>query len=38
MGAAAAGCAAGRPTWSQSAALFFSALREAADGHDTGPA
>jgi glycosyltransferase involved in cell wall biosynthesis len=38
MGAAAAGRAAGRPTWSQSAALFFSALREAADGHDTGPA
>jgi glycosyltransferase involved in cell wall biosynthesis len=38
MGAAAARRAAGRPTWAQSAALFFSALREAAAGHDTGPA
>jgi glycosyltransferase involved in cell wall biosynthesis len=38
MGAAAARRAADRPTWAQSAALFFSALREAADGHDTGPA
>jgi glycosyltransferase involved in cell wall biosynthesis len=38
MGAAAARRAADRPTWAQSAALFFSALREAAAGHDTGPA
>jgi glycosyltransferase involved in cell wall biosynthesis len=38
LGAAAARRAAGRPTWAQSAALFFSALREAAAGHDTGPA
>jgi glycosyltransferase involved in cell wall biosynthesis len=38
MGAAAAERAAGRPTWAQSAALFFSALREAAAAHDTGPA
>jgi glycosyltransferase involved in cell wall biosynthesis len=38
MGTAAARRAAGRPTWAQSAALFFSALREAAAGHDTGPA
>ena len=35
--AAAAGPAA-RPTWAQSAALFFAALREAADGQATGPA
>jgi glycosyltransferase involved in cell wall biosynthesis len=39
MGAAAARRAADRPTWAQSAALFFAALREAArPGHDTGPA
>jgi len=38
MGSAAARRAADRPTWAQSAALFFSALREAATGHDTGPA
>jgi glycosyltransferase involved in cell wall biosynthesis len=38
MGAAAAERAAERPTWAQSAALFFSALREAAAAHDTGPA
>jgi glycosyltransferase involved in cell wall biosynthesis len=38
MGAAAAERAAERPTWARSAALFFSALREAAAGHDTGPA
>jgi glycosyltransferase involved in cell wall biosynthesis len=38
LGAAAARRAADRPTWAQSAALFFSALREAAAGHDTGPA
>jgi glycosyltransferase involved in cell wall biosynthesis len=39
MGAAAARRAAGRPTWVQSAALFFAALREVVpDGHDTGPA
>jgi glycosyltransferase involved in cell wall biosynthesis len=38
MGAAAARRAADRPTWAWSAALFFSALREAAAGHDTGPA
>jgi glycosyltransferase involved in cell wall biosynthesis len=37
MGVAAWRRAAGRPTWSRSAALFFAALREAA-GHDTGPA
>ena len=30
--------AAARPTWSPSAALFFAALREAADGQATGPA
>jgi glycosyltransferase involved in cell wall biosynthesis len=38
LGAAAARRAAERPTWAQSASLFFSALREAAAGHDTGPA
>jgi glycosyltransferase involved in cell wall biosynthesis len=38
LGAAAARRAADRPTWARSAALFFSALREAAAGHDTGPA
>jgi glycosyltransferase involved in cell wall biosynthesis len=39
MGAAAGRRAAARPTWAQSAALFFAALREAvAAGHDTGPA
>src|SRR5215216_5560769 len=38
MAAAAARRAAGRPTWGQSAALFFAALREAADGQATGPA
>jgi glycosyltransferase involved in cell wall biosynthesis len=39
MGAAAGSRAAARPTWSQSAALFFAALREAVPaGHDTGPA
>jgi hypothetical protein len=39
LGAAAAARAADRPTWAQSAALFFAALREAAaPGHDTGPA
>jgi glycosyltransferase involved in cell wall biosynthesis len=39
MAAAAARRAAVRPTWVQSAALFFAALREAAPaGHDTGPA
>jgi glycosyltransferase involved in cell wall biosynthesis len=38
LGAAAARRAADRPTWAQSAALFFTALREAAAGHDTGPA
>jgi glycosyltransferase involved in cell wall biosynthesis len=30
--------AAARPTWSPSAALFFAALREAADAQATGPA
>ena len=39
MGAAAGSRAAARPTWAQSAAMFFAALREAvAAGHDTGPA
>jgi glycosyltransferase involved in cell wall biosynthesis len=39
MAAAARRRAVARPTWAQSAALFFAALREAAgDGHDTGPA
>jgi glycosyltransferase involved in cell wall biosynthesis len=39
MGAAAGRRAAARPTWAQSAALFFAALREVvSDGHDTGPA
>jgi glycosyltransferase involved in cell wall biosynthesis len=39
MAAAAAERAAGRPTWAESAALFFDALREAAgDGQATGPA
>jgi glycosyltransferase involved in cell wall biosynthesis len=38
MAAAAARRAAARPTWAQSAALFFAALREAADGQATGPA
>lgn len=39
MAAAAGRRAAARPTWAQSAALFFAALREAAPaGHDTGPA
>ena len=38
MGSAAARRAGDRPTWVQSAALFFSALREAAAAHDTGPA
>jgi glycosyltransferase involved in cell wall biosynthesis len=38
MGAAAATRAAARPTWAQSADLFFAALRQAAGGHDTGPA
>jgi glycosyltransferase involved in cell wall biosynthesis len=38
MGAAAVRRAGDRPTWEQSAALFFAALREAATGHDTGPA
>jgi glycosyltransferase involved in cell wall biosynthesis len=38
MAAAAARRAAARPTWSQSAALFFAALREAADAQATGPA
>jgi glycosyltransferase involved in cell wall biosynthesis len=38
MGVAAAARAAGRPTWAQSAARFFDALREAAaDGQATGP-
>jgi glycosyltransferase involved in cell wall biosynthesis len=37
MAAAAAERAAGRPTWAQSAALFFDALREAAEGQATGP-
>jgi glycosyltransferase involved in cell wall biosynthesis len=35
MGEAARRRAAGRPTWEQSAAMFFAALREAA--HDRGP-
>jgi glycosyltransferase involved in cell wall biosynthesis len=39
MAAAAGRRAAARPTWAQSAELFFAALREAAAaGHDTGPA
>jgi glycosyltransferase involved in cell wall biosynthesis len=38
MGSAAARRSGDRPTWAQSAALFFSALREAAAAHDTGPA
>jgi glycosyltransferase involved in cell wall biosynthesis len=38
MAAAAARRAAARPTWSPSAALFFAALREAADAQATGPA
>jgi glycosyltransferase involved in cell wall biosynthesis len=39
LGAAAARRAADRPTWAQSATLFFAALREAAaGGHATGPA
>jgi glycosyltransferase involved in cell wall biosynthesis len=38
MAAAARSRAADRPTWAQSAALFFAALREAAPGHATGPA
>jgi glycosyltransferase involved in cell wall biosynthesis len=38
MAAAARLRAADRPTWAQSAALFFAALREAAPGHATGPA
>jgi glycosyltransferase involved in cell wall biosynthesis len=38
MAASAARRAAARPTWSQSAALFFVALREAADAQATGPA
>jgi glycosyltransferase involved in cell wall biosynthesis len=38
MGSAAARRAGERPTWEQSAALFFAALREAATGHDTGAA
>jgi glycosyltransferase involved in cell wall biosynthesis len=38
MAAAAAERAAGRPTWAESAARFFDALREAADGQATGPA
>jgi glycosyltransferase involved in cell wall biosynthesis len=38
MAAAAAERAAGRPTWAESAALFFAALREAAGGgQPTGP-
>jgi glycosyltransferase involved in cell wall biosynthesis len=37
MAAAAAERAAGRPTWAQSAARFFDALREAAEGQATGP-
>jgi glycosyltransferase involved in cell wall biosynthesis len=39
LAAAAIRRAAGRPTWAQSAALFFAALHEAAPaGHATGPA
>jgi glycosyltransferase involved in cell wall biosynthesis len=38
MAAAAGWRAADRPTWAESAALFFAALREAADGQATGPA
>jgi glycosyltransferase involved in cell wall biosynthesis len=38
MAAAARSRAADRPTWTQSAALFFAALREAVPGHATGPA
>jgi glycosyltransferase involved in cell wall biosynthesis len=39
MAAAAGRRAAARPTWAQSAALFFSALHEAVSaGHGTGPA
>jgi hypothetical protein len=38
MAAAAAERAAGRPTWAESAARFFDALREAAEGQATGPA
>jgi len=37
MAAAAAERAAGRPTWAESAALFFAALGEAAGGQATGP-
>jgi glycosyltransferase involved in cell wall biosynthesis len=37
MAAAAAERAAGRPTWAESAALFYDAMREAADGQATGP-
>jgi glycosyltransferase involved in cell wall biosynthesis len=37
MAAAAAERAAGRPTWAESAARFFDALREAAEGQATGP-
>jgi glycosyltransferase involved in cell wall biosynthesis len=38
MAAAAARRAAARPTWAESAALFFAAVRDAADGQATGPA
>ncbi|HEX2375184.1 MAG TPA: glycosyltransferase family 4 protein [Actinomycetota bacterium] len=39
MAVAAAGRAAERPTWAQSAAMFFGALHEAVSaGHATGPA
>jgi hypothetical protein len=39
MAVAAGRRAATRPTWAQSAALFFAALREAASaGQATGPA
>jgi glycosyltransferase involved in cell wall biosynthesis len=39
MAVAAAGRAADRPTWAQSAAMFFGALHEAVSaGHATGPA
>jgi hypothetical protein len=39
MAAAAGRRAAGRPTWAESAAMFFDALREAVPaGQATGPA